>query len=50
MSTTQVYEHYEQYVREYRSVLHLADQILEPRGWIAPAPCRRAGICWARTR
>ena len=32
MSTTQVYEHYEQYVREYRSVLHLVDQILEPRG------------------
>ena len=32
MSTTQVYEHYEQYVREYRSVLHIVDQILEPRG------------------
>jgi hypothetical protein len=32
MSTAQVYEHYEQYVREYRSVLHLVDQILAPRG------------------
>lgn len=32
MNTVPLYEHYEQYVREYRSVLHLIDQILAPRG------------------
>lgn len=32
MYTESLYEHYEQYVREYRSVLQLIDQILEPRG------------------
>ena len=32
MNTAPLHEHYEQYVREYRSVLHLIDQILAPRG------------------
>ena len=32
MGTASLYEHYEHYVREYRSVLHLIDQILEHRG------------------
>lgn len=32
MNIAPLYEHYEQYVREYRSVLHLIDQILAPRG------------------
>ena len=31
MITAPLYEHYEQYVREYRSVLHLIDQMLEDR-------------------
>lgn len=31
MSTAALYEHYEQYVREYRSVLSLVDQLLAPQ-------------------
>jgi hypothetical protein len=32
MGTASLYEHYEHYVREYRSVLHLIDQMLASRG------------------
>ncbi|MBP1202488.1 hypothetical protein JOD97_000502 [Duganella sp. 1411] len=41
MHTAALYEHYEQYVREYRSVLSLVDQLLAPQA-LDPAEAVRA--------